>query len=109
MCVPGRCVLAPLLLVLVLFDKGSSQSPRPQIGEPIMKLPAPRHESDISVEKALHDRRSIRGFRKEPLTLEQVSQLLWAAQGVTHPDGLRTSPSAGATATSGRMLPLIPD
>ena len=61
-----------------------------------MKLPAPRYESGISVEKALHERRSVREYTKEPLTLDQVSQLLWSAQGITHPDGLRTSPSAGA-------------
>jgi SagB-type dehydrogenase family enzyme len=30
------------------------------------------------------------------MTVEQLSQLLWAAQGITHPRGLRTAPSAGA-------------
>jgi SagB-type dehydrogenase family enzyme len=61
-----------------------------------MKLPAPRYESGTSVEKALQERRSVRVYRNEPLTLDQVAQLLWSAQGITHPDGLRTSPSAGA-------------
>jgi SagB-type dehydrogenase family enzyme len=51
----------------------------------------------MSVEQALHQRRSIREYKQdEPLTLEEVSQLLWAAQGVTSADGLRTAPSAGA-------------
>ncbi len=31
------------------------------------------------------------------MTLTEVSQLLWAAQGITDPRGLRTAPSAGAT------------
>jgi len=96
MCVPGCCFVAQLLLVLVLFDEGSSQISKRQAEEPAMKLPAPRYESGISVEKALHERRSVREYTKEPLTLDQVSQLLWSAQGITHPDGLRTSPSAGA-------------
>lgn len=41
-------------------------------------------------------RRSIREYRNRPLTLDQVSRLLWAAQGVTGVGGLRTAPSAGA-------------
>jgi SagB-type dehydrogenase family enzyme len=31
----------------------------------------------------------------QPLTLQEVSQLLWAAQGITDPRGFRTAPSAG--------------
>ncbi len=52
--------------------------------------------SDVSLEKALLTRRSIRNFKGEPPTKVQVSQLLWAAQGVTHPKGFRAAPSAGA-------------
>ncbi|HEY5513541.1 MAG TPA: SagB/ThcOx family dehydrogenase, partial [Geomonas sp.] len=44
----------------------------------------------------LLSRRSIREYRDEPLTLAEVGQLLWAAQGVTAPRGRRTVPSAGA-------------
>jgi SagB-type dehydrogenase family enzyme len=61
-----------------------------------IKLPAPVHDSDVSIEQALSMRRSVREYRGEPLSLLDVSQLLWAAQGVTSPDGLRTAPSAGA-------------
>lgn len=50
----------------------------------------------MSLERALDQRRSVRTYRDEPLTLKEVSQLLWAAQGVTHPNGYRTAPSAGA-------------
>jgi SagB-type dehydrogenase family enzyme len=50
----------------------------------------------MSVEKALRKRRSVREFLKAPLTLAEISQLLWAAQGITYPEGLRTAPSAGA-------------
>lgn len=60
-------------------------------------LPGPRYDSDTSVEEALLRRRSIRSYRDTPLTLAEVSQLLWAAQGVTEPNrGFRTAPSAGA-------------
>jgi SagB-type dehydrogenase family enzyme len=61
-----------------------------------ISLPAPRQESDFSLERALRERRSVREFGKAALTPEEVSQLLWAAQGVTSRDGLRTAPSAGA-------------
>jgi SagB-type dehydrogenase family enzyme len=63
---------------------------------PNIQLPEPRLKGGISVEEALHRRRSIREYSQEPLSLGEVSQLLWAAQGITHPQGLRTAPSAGA-------------
>lgn len=59
-------------------------------------LPAPRMQSDVSLEEALLRRRSVREFTGERLTLEQLSQLLWAAQGITAEWGGRTAPSAGA-------------
>jgi len=62
----------------------------------IMKLPEPRYESYVSIEEALLKRRSIREYTDEPLTLQEVSQLLWAAQGITDPRDFRTAPSAGA-------------
>jgi SagB-type dehydrogenase family enzyme len=65
------------------------------IGE-VIKLPDPAHDSNTSIEKALLSRRSVREFKAEPLTLREVSQLLWAAQGITGPAGFRTAPSAGA-------------
>ncbi len=60
------------------------------------KLPEPVYESDISVEEALKARRSVRDYKNEPLTLSEVSQLLWAAQGITGERQFRTAPSAGA-------------
>ena len=59
-------------------------------------LPPPRHEGDTSVEEALQERRSIREYGPKPLTLGQVGQLLWAAQGISDGQGHRTAPSAGA-------------
>jgi SagB-type dehydrogenase family enzyme len=48
------------------------------------------------LEHLLSQRRSVRAFRSEALNLSQLGQLLWAAQGVTNPQGYRTAPSAGA-------------
>jgi SagB-type dehydrogenase family enzyme len=59
-------------------------------------LPRPLFKGRISVEEALARRRSVREFTSEELSLQEVSQLLWATQGVTDPEGLRTAPSAGA-------------
>jgi len=62
----------------------------------VMKLPKPRFSSPTSVEQVLAERRSIRKYSKDSLSLEEVSQLLWAGQGETADWGGRTAPSAGA-------------
>lgn len=57
----------------------------------------PRTDGEMSLEEALVRRRSVRAFTARPLTLRQVGQLLWAAQGVSDlAGGRRTAPSAGA-------------
>jgi SagB-type dehydrogenase family enzyme len=61
-----------------------------------MKLPKPELSGPISIEQALAKRRSVRDYREDSLTIQQVSQLLWAAQGITSDWGGRTSPSGGA-------------
>ena len=59
-------------------------------------LPAPCLKGETSLEEAVSRRRSRREFKGSPLTLGQVSQILWVAQGITNPEGLRAAPSAGA-------------
>lgn len=62
-----------------------------------IKLPPHQSSGALSVEEALEKRRSRRNYRDAPLMLEDVAQILWAAQGITHKlGGLRTAPSAGA-------------
>lgn len=60
-------------------------------------LPNPARLGNISLEQALAERRSWREFTSDSLTLNELTQLLWAAQGVTSGDGFRAAPSAGAT------------
>lgn len=65
-------------------------------GEP-MNLPAPILDGDVSLEKAIKQRRTVRSFADKPLTVGQLSQILWAAQGITDDRGLkRAAPSGGA-------------
>ncbi len=59
-------------------------------------LPAPSYDGKVSVEQALFARRSVRSFNPDSLSLEEISQLLWSAQGISSPRGYRTAPSAGA-------------
>ncbi len=61
-----------------------------------MKLPAPSKDGRISLEKTIEKWRSVRAFAAKKLSLEQMGQLAWAAQGITSPRGYRASPSAGA-------------
>ena len=64
-----------------------------------MSAPVPRPvlKGKVSVEEAIAKRRSIRHFSGKPLSLAALSQILWAAQGVTDSDtGFRSAPSAGA-------------
>jgi SagB-type dehydrogenase family enzyme len=62
----------------------------------VPQLPAPERKGRTSLEEAVAARRSVREFTRQPLTDRELSQLLWAAQGITSHDGLRTAPSAGA-------------
>jgi SagB-type dehydrogenase family enzyme len=60
-------------------------------------LPAPRLRGPLSLEETLAARRSVRAFSPQSLRLDEISQLAWAAQGVSDRQrGLRTAPSAGA-------------
>lgn len=75
-----------------------SPSPPPSLSgnATLINLPDPRHDSDTSLEEALLLRRTVRSYTGEPLTPQELGQLLWAAQGITDARGRRTAPSAGA-------------
>ena len=65
----------------------------------MIPLPKPKTDGTYSVEKTIKERRSVRSYTSGSLSLEQISQLLWALQGITgtgHGTQLRVAPSAGA-------------
>jgi len=62
-----------------------------------MRLPDPQLDGGVSLEKAIRVRRTVRSFDGKTLSLHQLSQLLWSAQGITEQGGFkRAAPSAGA-------------
>jgi SagB-type dehydrogenase family enzyme len=64
-----------------------------------IELPEPRFPEDCSFKDVVNRRRSVRQFSEEPLTLEHVSALLWASNGIGRVESgfeFRTVPSAGA-------------
>jgi len=100
-----KCGFLFILVTSLLFLHGISQSepvlaasstPASEVEKMTINLPKPEYNSDVSLEESLVKRRSVRDFTGESLTLKEVSQLLWAAQGTTSNFGGRTAPSAGA-------------
>ncbi len=89
--VPG---LLPLVLMSALVTPPTTGA---RSRAELIELPPPATDGEIAVEEALAERRSVRSWARSPLALEEVSQLLWAAQGITdRRDGGRAAPSAGA-------------
>ena len=92
------CVLAILSLLLGALA-AAPQAGAPQSAGATIALPAPSRVGGMALTEALSSRRSIRSFKTGPLsalTPQEISQLLWAAQGVTDDKGHRTAPSARA-------------
>jgi SagB-type dehydrogenase family enzyme len=71
-------------------------------GLPLVDLPRPETLDlpPLELRAAIEQRRSIRSYAREPLSLDDLSFLLWCTQGVQQVNGthwtLRTVPSAGA-------------
>jgi SagB-type dehydrogenase family enzyme len=97
-------VLPPTVLLCQLLRDVDGQASTQAI-----QLPTPKLDGRCSVEKALATRRSVRAFKDESLSIAALSQLVWAAQGMTQKmdppsgwswgiwqGGKRTAPSAGA-------------
>jgi SagB-type dehydrogenase family enzyme len=89
--------LAATLAVTARFPLPTAGGPAGLVSEPgTVNLPRPLDRGRMTLEESLAARRSVREFLPDPLKPEELSQLLWAAQGVTSRDGRRTAPSAGA-------------
>lgn len=85
------CTVPPLLV------SGRRATPARRAQGPAVPLPRPHRDGLMPLEQALAARRSIREYAADSLSLAELGQLLWAAQGITDQRGLRTAPSAGAT------------
>ncbi len=60
-----------------------------------IQLPPPETEIGMPLMQALSLRQSSRSFDTRPLPLQELSNLLWAADGINRPEsGKRTAPSA---------------
>jgi SagB-type dehydrogenase family enzyme len=86
-------------------DKGLPQPPLQleyDRSKPLIELPAPGSlvVGGIDLRQAIENRRSVRQYAQQPLSLAELSFLLWCTQGVKQvtdrPVTLRTVPSAGA-------------
>ena len=92
----GRTLLVTLALsFLVVPAVVGAAEPAPAKAQ-IVSLPKPDVTGKVTLEKALATRRSVREYAPGALTLPEVSQILWAAHGITGPGGKRTTPSARA-------------
>ncbi len=102
---PDRCRSVICVLVLLWIGVGGmacagedAAAPPQRPAAENISLPEPEYDGDISLEESIAGRRSRRSFTAEGLSLADVAQILWAAQGITdRAAGLRASPSAGAT------------
>ncbi|MFH1826695.1 MAG: SagB/ThcOx family dehydrogenase [bacterium] len=84
-----RKVIFALAILLIFAGTVTAQK--------TIDLPQPKNDSKVSLERTISLRRSEREYTEQDLNLNQLSQILWAAQGITDPNyGFRTAPSAGA-------------
>jgi SagB-type dehydrogenase family enzyme len=92
---PGDAPYAEAVEVSSMEDDGKTNGAS---GSALIRLPEPSRTGGVSLEETLARRRSVRAFTPDPVSLESVAQLAWAAQGVTDDaTGYRTAPSAGGT------------
>ena len=78
-----------IIFLIFIIVRSSAQDLKP------IQLPAPQKEIGKPLMQALSMRQSSRSFDSKPLPLQEISNLLWAADGVNRPEaGKRTAPSA---------------
>jgi len=92
-------LMVAAFLILNALNAGQNRLSEPvQLPAPleISRLPQPTLKGNMSVEEALSTRRSVREYSSTDLSDNDLSQIVWAAQGITGPQGFRAAPSAGA-------------
>ena len=84
-----------LFIFFIIAAAGDGWGGIPEDGS--IRLFSPIYDGKISVERAIKERTTTRAFRPQPLTMVQLSQLFWSAQGITdEASGFRAAPSGGA-------------
>lgn len=82
-----------ILILILAANTFCSANP----SDTIIHLPEPEPDSGMSVMEAICQRRSVRNFSEESISLPELAGILFAAQGITSETGYRAAPSAGAT------------
>lgn len=93
----GMLATAALLATMLAAAPATAREAVKAAKDAPIALPAPDRQGTMSLERAMATRRSIRALSGAAIPVAALSQLLWAAQGVTDGQGHRTTPSARAT------------
>ncbi|MEN6292906.1 MAG: SagB/ThcOx family dehydrogenase [Methanobacterium sp.] len=98
----GKIILIILIILLgvtiayLVWPQPATTSNSQRTVISTINLPSPILEGNVSVEQAIQNRRSVRHYTNQSITLQDVSQLMWAAQGITDKaNNLRSVPSGG--------------
>jgi len=91
-------IVASIAVARVVYIATPGVESMTRIVGDVVYLPYPRRVSNMTVEEAMLLRRSIREYTDDPVKIEDLSMILWAAYGISETRwGLKTTPSAGAT------------
>lgn len=86
-----------LIICAVLMTNFNAAAEEKALTDKAIKLPEPKTTGVLSVEEAIAFRRTRRTFAAKPLSMPDLSQVLWAAQGITEKRWKhRAAPSGGA-------------
>jgi len=89
------CIVSLILCSKAQNSNGEKEND--ELNSDVIELPAPDTSGGKTLNLVLGERRSIRDYAEGELTLQELSQILWAGSGITDVDkGFRTAPSAGA-------------
>lgn len=89
----SKFVLCLMCILLVLSEMSFTQPLEQQ--PKIIKLPEPNKKRGLPVMEALAVRASVTEWSDKDLSIQDLSDLLWAANGINRPEiGKRTAPSA---------------
>jgi SagB-type dehydrogenase family enzyme len=89
------CRIVPRLAVALTLLSASAFGAL-DAGSQTVPLPKPDLAGKVTLDQAIAQRRSSREYAAGALTLAEISQLMWCAQGITSPEGKRAVPSARA-------------